>query len=241
MSQDTRTCYFPSGAIAPGVPCSTEEYTTCCDPGNICLDNGLCLRVVSQPYQLGRGSCTNQKWDQGCPPYCGQVRPAAGCPIVTYAISDGEVEYCCDVPVGDGDKTVCPYGLNSFTIPDGAPVLGHALLANVTSFEASGASTDHNVTAGGVTGQPSNHTAATCRETAIGAGVGVPLGVIALGMLAWALVERWRLKRARCAPPVAVEYTASDPRVFHEKYENDIPHEMGSNPRPVAEIMGSER
>jgi hypothetical protein len=72
MANISRKCYFPSGVIAEtNVPCSGEEYTSCCHYTDICLSNGLCLSAGQQPYTLSRGSCTNQRWDQGCPEYCG--------------------------------------------------------------------------------------------------------------------------------------------------------------------------
>jgi hypothetical protein len=75
----------------------------------------------------------------------------------------------------------------------------------------------------------------SCHDIAIGAGVGVPLGVIALMTLGWALFER-RARRAmrNQAPPsevVTVDKGASYVH-GHNGYPSELPHT-----RDVAELM----
>ncbi|KAL3444059.1 hypothetical protein BJX65DRAFT_283896 [Aspergillus insuetus] len=72
MVNDTRTCFFPSGAVATdNVACSSDEYTSCCGTHDLSLSNGLCLSVVHQPYVLSRGACTDPEWA------CEEFRAAA--------------------------------------------------------------------------------------------------------------------------------------------------------------------
>ncbi|KAK6823901.1 hypothetical protein RU639_006606 [Aspergillus parasiticus] len=184
---DDRKCYYPLGNEAKDVPCSGEQYTSCCDMGDLCLSNGLCLNVAHQPYQLSRGSCTDRSWGSKCSQQCKDVNPHGGCSITNHFFRDDVIKYCCGTPIGNGtntNTTVCPEDKTDFFIDDAKPVLGHAMLANVTSLSAS----SNN----GSNGSVACPVSSLCHETAVGVGVGVPLGVIALGATAWAVFERVR-------------------------------------------------
>lgn len=72
MSNDTRPCYYPDHTEATAdVPCTGDKYTSCCLESDICLSNGFCIAITTQPFVVTRGSCTNQGWDSGCPTHCG--------------------------------------------------------------------------------------------------------------------------------------------------------------------------
>ncbi|OJJ00941.1 hypothetical protein ASPVEDRAFT_107469, partial [Aspergillus versicolor CBS 583.65] len=189
-----RKCYFPSGVLAVAdVPCSGEQYTSCCDHRAICLSNGLCMSTTIQPYTLSRGSCTNQKWDQGCPQYCADCNPDGGCGLFTFSYKSKVAQYCCGSADVSNTTTKCYDGSNAFRVPDAEAVPGYALLGNITSFNASTDSPDSPNN----TSCPIEQTnTSSCHETAVGAGIGVPLGVIALASVAWALWERRKGKQA---------------------------------------------
>ncbi|KAL4805296.1 hypothetical protein BDV18DRAFT_160957 [Aspergillus unguis] len=217
MAQSDRKCYFPNGVLADtNVPCTNDEFTACCDYRDICLSNGYCMATTNQPYTLSRGSCTNQKWEQGCPERCGN------------------------------DTLGCSNGEEPFQVPDAEALPGVAVLGNVTSFDAPN-STNSNTTC--TLPSPSSDAATcsgsngSCHETAIGAGVGVPLGVIALASVAWALWERRKGEKALAAA-VAAASTASSkpPGVFDGGAYGDVNvgkrgglSELDSQ-RPIAEL-----
>lgn len=101
--------------------------------------------------------------------------------------------YCCGSAEVSNTTTKCYDGSNAFRVPDAEAVPGYALLGNITSFNASTDSPDSPNN----TSCPIEQTnTSSCHETAVGAGVGVPLGVIALASVAWALWERRKGKQA---------------------------------------------
>ncbi|KAL4869622.1 hypothetical protein BDV12DRAFT_167709 [Aspergillus spectabilis] len=231
MADSTRNCYFPSGTIAEtNVPCSGKEYTSCCDYRDICLSNGLCLGAGQQPYTLSRGSCTNQKWDQGCPEYCGDANPDGGSSIVNFSFRNGVSRYCCGTAVSNDSTIACRDG-DDFTVPSGDVIPGYALLANVTSLSI-------------VRNEPTVITPMIpeCHEAAIGAGVGVPLGVIALTSIAWALFERRRRKRVPVSQLLYTETSTAPskpPGTFDSGvYAADKKHRLSEldSKRPIAEL-----
>ncbi|KAL2827671.1 hypothetical protein BJY01DRAFT_135727 [Aspergillus pseudoustus] len=246
MANSSRNCYFPSGVIAEtNVPCSGEEYTSCCDHTDICLSNGLCLSAGQQPYTLSRGSCTNQKWDQGCPEYCGDVNPEGGCSIVNFSFINGVSRYCCGTAIIDGTQLACRDG-EDFTVLTGEVLTGYALLQNITSLNAADSptesSTESNSTSSSncPTCSPCINTS-DCNETTVGVGVGVPLGVIALATVGWALWERRRRKRAPVVPvtgssPDELKPPAGyDGGVFAPERKPTRMSELDS-PRPAVEL-----
>lgn len=75
----------------------------------------------------------------------------------------------------------------------------------------------------------------TCHETAIGAGVGIPLGIPALTALGWALFERRKNAQA------TVAYTqVPAPSPVPPGYGGHPLPERLEQQRPVAEMMGPE-
>lgn len=78
----------------------------------------------------------------------------------------------------------------------------------------------------------------TCHDTAIGAGVGVPLGVIALASLAWAFFERKRVramhKQMSTMPPMT---GVQQPPAYGVIQKNQVPAELEQT-NPVAELEG---
>ncbi|OKL55319.1 hypothetical protein UA08_09392 [Talaromyces atroroseus] len=182
LAAATQTCYYPDKSIASSdIPCGNGTHVACCGEGAVCLSNGLCMDVF-QPFTLARSSCTDQSWTSGnCPNYCLQDSSfnKSGCSIVLYSYLDSTAEYCCNNIDAEDDSAICAYNYTTFQIPDATIIPGYDLLADYVLANETSNSTKSS----------SNH------DTAIGAGVGVPLGVIALASIAWALWERRKLHR----------------------------------------------
>lgn len=189
-SVESAKCYFPDGNRAyDDVPCgdATAGPVPCCGPYGICLNNGLCLSVA-QPLSLARGSCTNQNWGGQCKEYCKNPEYAkGGVTLVLLNNTDGEVEYCCNSIVGNagggGAGIKCDRGNNPIKLPDNdiAIVPERALLANYTAVST----VSNNSTA-----DTSASDDCDPNPIALGVGLAVPLGVIAIGAIAWVFWER---------------------------------------------------
>ena len=219
MTTDNRSCYFPSGAEAPNnVPCRSDTNTWCCGTTDLCLDNGLCLNAGHQPYVLSRGACTSKDWT-GCTEHCSKsyisssLRPSTrmnkgsiltncgvtedstphvGASISNIYFNGSTSLYCCGSPMAVGSSVVCPSTSDNdgtpFTVKTGRVIPGRALLQNVSTLKSTSSS-------GTNTSSESSMSCQTCHDTAIGAGVGVPLGALALLFVVWALMERRRASR----------------------------------------------
>lgn len=131
-------------------------------------------------------------------------------------------KYCCGTVSSTGDPTSgCQGGREPFEVPDARALPGYALLENITSFDAS--PPELTCIEGG-----------SYHETAVGAGVGVSLGVIALASLAWALWERKRKK------VLAGTMTGLKPAGVFEAAADGKTRGMAklASTRPVAELNG---
>ncbi|KKA23161.1 hypothetical protein T310_2793 [Rasamsonia emersonii CBS 393.64] len=106
----------------------------------------------------------------------------------SYEIEDGVVFEIIGHGFADGDTITCPYGESNFTLPSGSIVFGRAGLANLSSSDSSSGSSSNSSSA-------LSSDSGSCNQTAVGAGVGIPLGVIAVSAVLWALWERRRKKR----------------------------------------------
>lgn len=128
-----------------------------------------------------------------------------GSSIINLKWRNKKATYCCGTPISNGTDVICPNGKDDFSLDDAVMLPGRAGLANVTSLDApasssspsalpssTSTSTSPSSTSSSLpTGHSSSH------DVAIGAGVGVPLGVLALGAVIWALWERRRANRLR--------------------------------------------
>ena len=72
---NAQTCYYPDGSVAPpDTPCHSPSVgdgaSACCNHGDVCLDNNLCL-AQSSGELITRGSCTDETWQSPeCSQYC---------------------------------------------------------------------------------------------------------------------------------------------------------------------------
>jgi hypothetical protein len=108
----------------------------------------------------------------------------SGCSIVLYTYLDSTAKYCCNNIVADDNTAICANNYTTFEIPDASIVPGYNLMADYVLANSTNSTNSTKSSS-----SSSNH------DTAIGAGVGVPLGVIALASIAWALWERRKLHR----------------------------------------------
>ncbi|PWY69043.1 hypothetical protein BO94DRAFT_527598 [Aspergillus sclerotioniger CBS 115572] len=207
-----RTCYHPDKSIATSnVPCTSDSTTFCCDSGAICMTNGYCIGVGSQPYLLFRGACTDQDWGDNCPSHCANKNPTGGAPIIGIGSdSSGNSKYCCGFQVKNNGSSECVDGDTAFTLDDGEMILGKAALENVTSSSSSSATSTSTGTMSTATvvetmcsASDNGSHCGTSNATAVGAGVGVPLGVLAVSAAIWALWERGRRRTAVAAAVAA--------------------------------------
>lgn len=117
-----------------------------------------------------------------------------GASIINLSFLNGTSTYCCGTPIINGEDIVCPFGKESFEIDDGEILTGHGALANVTTLSAT-TNSSSNSSATSCPKIPNSSTSSGSHDVALGAGLGVPLGVIALGSLAWAFMERRRANK----------------------------------------------
>ncbi|GAB1201897.1 hypothetical protein APSETT445_000492 [Aspergillus pseudonomiae] len=154
----------------------------------------------------------------------GDAQLGSGSSLVYLNGSEDSTLYCCNSVVADRGKTVCsnlPGGASQtpFTVTSGEIIPDVAGLSGLVRASNSSSSAPNNTK--------------TCvqdssRETAIGAGVGVPLGIIALGCMAWAVWER----RAR-------QRTTTSSSSEFSFLERNQAYDKSYSQRPVGELPAS--
>lgn len=138
----------------------------------------------------------------------GDATPKLGSTISNIFFNGSVSLYCCGSAIAVGSSVVCPSTSDNdgepFTVRTGRVIPGRALLQNVPQLGTASSTGNDTVAEPGSV----STTCKTCHDTAIGAGVGVPLGALALLFVIWAIIERRRaarLSRALAAPaPVAL-------------------------------------
>ncbi|KAF3895017.1 hypothetical protein GTR04_7036 [Trichophyton interdigitale] len=248
-----RDCYFPDGSLAvDDVPCfSGIRDTHCCSKSSICMTNGYCL-VTSQPYTLARGTCTDKNWSSssGCPDPCSKIASTrkTGCSIPLHSFVNRTALYCANAVVANSSSsTACAGDTEPFTINRGDIIIDSALLARAscTVPRLDPSSPGNDIIHASAMSAPVELQNASKTYVAIGAGVGVPLGVLAIGAIGWALYER--RKRLRL-----IETYASQPVAVHQPmYQQETqpvmahPYEMPPDSKPshlsqVPQELGNE-
>ncbi|RDW68853.1 uncharacterized protein DSM5745_08613 [Aspergillus mulundensis] len=135
-----------------------------------------------------------------CTKHCLTVNPSADCMIVMFSNDRiNGIQYCCNSiknnPNVSDPLPACWYG-SKFGMEQGAMMPGVAALQDLVT--ANNTNTTRTNTTGAFSDCPE------CEETndvAIGVGIGVPLGVMVLTAVAWALWER--RKRVNAVVPLA--------------------------------------
>ena len=163
----------------------------------------------------------------------GDINPSGGSAIVNLKTINGTSTYCCGTPVASGGDTICRDGTDSFQLADAQVLTGYAALANLVPPDSSSNSSNST------TSPPTSNNS---HDTTIGVGLGVPLGVIAIGSLLWALWERRRankLSRAMMISSVSAQEGLVRTPQSHVMSESSAPTELDSH-RQVPELMARE-
>ncbi|KAJ5825324.1 hypothetical protein N7474_002462 [Penicillium riverlandense] len=210
-------CYYPNGTPADGdVPCRGDgTASACCGPDAVCLTNGLCL-AIEQPFGLSRGSCSDSTWQSdNCAQYCGMdYGPAGGAALVLFNSTGSDSYYCCNSVIAEDNAATCsnsmtgepstPFKVNNAELVPGVAALSNLVKKSKLSHIASHAApqtepTKHTTNSSTEELNSNNTTCDSNKDVAIGAGVGVPLGLLAIAFLVWALWERRRRMQAVAA------------------------------------------
>ncbi|CBF87717.1 predicted protein [Aspergillus nidulans FGSC A4] len=127
------------------------------------------------------------------------IQRNTGCAIVPYNSTDQGVYYCCNSIVNNvtGPNPSCDLDLEPFTLQSATIVPGAGLLKNYV--ELSDSDNTSNTTARNKTNACADADTLDAnidaKTVAVGAGLGVPLGVLALAGFVWAMYERRRRLR----------------------------------------------
>ncbi|EFQ97853.1 hypothetical protein MGYG_00892 [Nannizzia gypsea CBS 118893] len=202
------------------------------------MTNGYCLEST-QPYTLGRGSCTDKTWStsSGCPNPCSKITAtkSTGCSVPLYSFLDGKALYCANsIIANSSSSTTCAENTDPFPINPGDVITDKALLARAscTVPRLNPTSPGNDLIPASAASMPVNHGNLSNTYVAIGAGVGVPLGVIAIGAIGWALYERkkrLRLLKTYASQPVE----AQQPMYQHQAQPIATqPYEMPPSSKP---------
>ncbi|KAL2864823.1 uncharacterized protein BJX67DRAFT_383450 [Aspergillus lucknowensis] len=206
----TATCYHLDGFEARDhVPCyagssDAGDAVNCCHEDDICMSNGLCLQQGTRGIVLSRGSCMDHDWGTGCYAPCSDYHRSGGIPIVNVGFDSDDPEYCCGaVTVNedeeDGGDLSCEFG-SPFTIPRGTAISGVAGLSDENQNHDShdedddddddDAETENHEEEGE---EDDEHTHERVSPgIAVALGVGIPLGLLVMGGILWAVWERRR-------------------------------------------------
>ncbi|TVY71524.1 hypothetical protein LSUE1_G005372 [Lachnellula suecica] len=250
------TCFYPDGkTTAPGhVPCNQTISTpsACCDPLDSCSTSGFCLGRSGWIY---RGSCTDQSWGSAncarqfdqCVNNPDNNAPASGWTAVWSCAQPGieEKKFCC----GFTGESCCN---SSFTLGVTGPAFKPGLDAFVLSISSAAvASATGSIVAMTTSTASAVSTAAmaewttsnsTCSNgdlgTKVGLGVGVPLGVLALGILGFLFWRESGKRHAAAAgastPPPMAHGSESEVR-FHQSpsQQEEVGGTYGGTYRPT--------
>ncbi|KAJ0418851.1 hypothetical protein BJY00DRAFT_287140 [Aspergillus carlsbadensis] len=263
------TCYYPGTHEAVDhIQCTPGENSACCGAGSICLTNGLCLSVA-QPIALYRGSCTDMNFESdACSRECFDVQPDGPCTIVPYNVTGEGIFYCCNSIINNPNDAnpACAFNKGQFVIPDGATIVPGAILledyvlasdvncTNTTNTTNNNNSNNDNTAATNETAsnaagdEPRAEDSSSTSVVAVGAGVGVPLGVLSLVAVAWALFERRKRmslqnsdKVIRELNPNTAAYAVLGDGFQHQSITPRLPHHRESPLELQESSTGSNR
>ena len=187
-----KTCYFPDGTITNAdTPCSeSAQFSPCCQPTNACLSNGLCLGINgTSPNGLTRGSCTDPTFrDPSCPYYCADLNRSGPSAVflVSYngSLADGAYFCCGGLTDNDGLCKEPSFDRREpFRISNGALIVNRITgekISNETLPLTRAVSTVTQTAAPSTADSSQQPQRSNSSSSKVGAGVGVPLGVLLL-------------------------------------------------------------
>ncbi|KAG4420898.1 hypothetical protein IFR04_005982 [Cadophora malorum] len=204
-AQASTQCYVIDGAAADnsGYRCdnSTTGNSACCAAGATCYSNGLCKQDNGPTVDYLRVGCTDQTWEN--PACLNQCAAFANGSTAGVRFCNGDItettSYCCDDgSQGIGSFHCCDSPTSIFRISPAATILAQMPLSQLATTTSSSSSRTSTSSATTTTGAPATSTPASSsgggssNGAAIGAGVGVPVAVIALGFIGFFF---WRHRR----------------------------------------------
>ncbi|KAI1748174.1 hypothetical protein F4782DRAFT_542969 [Xylaria castorea] len=226
-------CYYPKGNPSGGdIPCGDGvNHSHCCGFDYICLSNKLCLHTAGS-FELSRGSCTDSTWQSpNCPSHCTNVSIDSGIPLGLYSFGHSmPSRYCCGTAVlKTGSSSLgCAWSPQPFTLEPGDIIADRGVLKD---YILAGSRKSNSTC-------PAN---CTCpMETnsnivlAVGVGLGIPLGILSIAILSWALWER-NHRRSQAANarfiPLAIQ-----PRQKSQPLESETPTFQPQAPGQITEL-----
>ncbi|KAL4893464.1 hypothetical protein BDV59DRAFT_201659 [Aspergillus ambiguus] len=164
---------------------------------------------MDNPYGLARPACTLGDWTQSsvCHDYCSEVDEAltTGCTLVLIHNEKNIAEYCPNSIIDNWEgNTGCADNATRFTLGPFYSIPNTGYLSNA-SFSGDSAADNANSITGNSTlatsSDPADHCAGQSTLAAVGAGVGVPLGLICLVSVGYAYyVKRKRFNQEMMRP-----------------------------------------
>ncbi|KAF2469323.1 uncharacterized protein BDR25DRAFT_343722 [Lindgomyces ingoldianus] len=206
-------CYYPNGAIATSdVPCSSSGESTCCASGYACLSNNLCKLTQQAGAGLARsayarGSCTDQSWKSDhCSSFC--LTPSkSGGNVRKCDNYDGDVYYCMNDTTTDLSlDSACAGAAELHTFSGSPTVITTIGVVPTTSFTSTILTTNPAVTIPAISASPSSVSSPRDYSVAIGTGVGIPLGVLSVGILIF-LFTRYQRNKSPAASEIPYSRT----------------------------------
>lgn len=191
-------CFWPDGTSSPDYPCKpAASASACCGLGWNCLSNGLCY---SANIALTRSSCTDKTWSTSeCPTYCAFSTTREGnldlCPLgSTIGYGGSELRsFCCH----DDLNCNCSTGENVILLNPTPPT--------ITSLTPLSTSTKSSTNISDSTATTALSTAAVAplsnHYIAIILGLGLPLGLAILGVIAFLLSRTRRFGKTTVVQP----------------------------------------
>jgi hypothetical protein len=167
------------------------------------------------------------------------AQPGAGSAVIWLEGEKDNATYCCNsvlVNQTSGEKICSKVGDRDqpgFSIPDGLPIAGVAMLSDLEKVSNETAISTPTTTA---TATASNKECDNVsKEIAIGAGLGVPLAAIALISIGWAFWERRKRKLASlgATQPLTPAWSSQNGTYNHNSYNTG---ELTSFPPKPAEL-----
>ena len=220
------TCYFPNGAQTHDQPCNaTAEVSHCCSKSSICLDNGFCLNAGDTvPYTLSRGTCTDYSFlSPSCPQRCKDVSPRNGATLAIAPASGGITQYCC---VGTNKSVIDSSGqCLQQSLGQEAPfsITRGYVIWNRTTGSTQQLDAASTLMAADASQSPQILHKGTSHDAAIGAAVGVPLGILFLIALAISWIQYRRNKELQMQLAQSQAYGSPNAQRDSEPRKKSLP------------------
>lgn len=216
LASDSSSCYWPNGdLVSNDRPCDpSSSVSPCCARGSTCLSSGVCQFTDQKVTKLMRGSCTDKTWTATkCPRFCyGEFYSVIKLPFGRPRLKEckepwsdwnrnygqdvnscGDSKYCCQEA---SNTTSCCENNNAFRLNANliaqTSIASNAPAATSSTSPASSPSTSSPSTTSPTPAHSKNHT-----NTALAAGLGVPLGLAVIGAMLFALHKYNQSRRQR--------------------------------------------